>query len=312
MSGSFCRHNRPTDKCSICSRELSEKLRNQAPIRYVTVKKPGAAAPPRSRTAGGSASSSRSSGGSTSRSSNANRVVTRKLARAADDGYRNPLLPGLKATADAERLAGALTQAELRLHSPGPHPVIAEIENLEDATWLAFLIALAPELEEILTEARPSWSDRDTSALPAAKQRTAEAYFAWVERAGSQAAAITGEEIWTPERRFDRVFERLALPGFGRTARYALLTTLGSAGRYELEAQSPQFVEDDVTTLAAKRLFVSGDRMLLERRAKDFVAAADLPIAALDHGLAVWSTPGEHVDLTVDPAPGVASALRIG
>ncbi len=108
------------------------------------------------------------------------------------------------------------------------------------------------------------------------------------------------------------MFERLALSGFGRTARYELLTTLGSAGRYLLDAQSPQFVEDDATTLAAKRLFVSGDRTLLERRAREFAEAADLPIAALDHGLKVWATPGEHVDLTADPLPGVASALRIG
>ncbi len=149
------------------------------------------------------------------------------------------------------------------------------------------------------------------SALPTAKQRAANAYLAWVERAGSQEAAFTGEASWTPERRFDRVFERLSLPGFNRTARYELLTTLGSAGRYPIDAQSPQFVEDDTTTLAAKRLFVSGDRMLLERRATDFVEAADLPIAALDHGLAVWGTPGEHVDLTADPAPGVAAALQL-
>jgi hypothetical protein len=26
----------------------------------------------------------------------------------------------------------------------------------------------------------------------------------------------------------------------------------------------------------------------------------------------VWGTPGEHVDLTVEPLPGVAAALRIG
>lgn len=312
MSGSFCRHNRPTSKCSICSRELDEKLRNQAPIKYVTVKKPGTTATPRSRTGSGSGSSS-SRGTSSSRAAgNTNRVVTRKLARAADDGYRNPLLPGMKATADAERLAGALTLAVERLQPPGPHPVIADIADLNDATWLAFLIALAPELEETLTEARPSWSDRDLSALPEAKQKTANAYLAWVERAGTQQAAFEGESFWTPERRFDRVFERLALPGFGRGARYELLVTLGAAGRYEVDAQSPQLVEDDTTTLAAKRLFVSGDRMLLERRARDFMDAAELPIAALDHGLKVWATPGEHVDLTADPLPGVASALRIG
>jgi hypothetical protein len=303
MTGSFCRHNRPTNKCPICSKELDQRLREQAPIKYVSVRKPGATSTPRSRSGAGAKSS-------TSRS-NPNRVVTRKLARAADDGYRNPLVPGLRATADAERLAGALTQAVARLEAPGPHPVIASIESLDDATWLAFLIALAPELEDVLTEARPSWADKDLSALPAAKQRTANAYLAWVERAGGQEPAFTGEAVWTPQRRFDRVFERLALPGFGRTARYDLLTTLGAAGRYPLDAQSPHFVEDDPTTLAAKRLFVSGDRMLLERRAREFAEAADLPIAALDHGLKVWGTPGEHVDLTADPAPGVAAALSL-
>ena len=313
MSGTFCRHNRPTDKCSICSRELDEKLRNQAPIKYVTVKKPGTKATPSARATSGSRSTSSRGASSSKAAGNSNRVVTRKLARATDDGYRNPLVPGMKATADAERLAGALTQAVERLQPPGPHPVIAEIADLNDATWLAFLIALAPELEETLTEVQPSWSSRsDLSVLPEAKQKAATAYLAWVDRAGTQQAAFEGESFWTPERRFDRVFERLALPGFGRGARYELLVTLGAAGRYEVDAQSPQLVEDDTTTLAAKRLFVSGDRMLLEKRAREFMAAADLPIAALDHGLKVWATPGEHVDLTADPLPGVASALRIG
>src|SRR3954464_1231009 len=144
MSGMFCRHNRLTSKCAICSREQEEKLRQQAPVRHVTVRKPGATSTPRGRS------------NPTTRA-NPNRLVTRKLARAADDGYRNPLVPGLKATADAERLAGALTQATARLEPPGPYPVIAEIEDLDQATWLAFLIALAPELEDILTEAQPSW-----------------------------------------------------------------------------------------------------------------------------------------------------------
>ena len=58
------------------------------------------------------------------------------------------------------------------------------------------------------------------------------------------------------------------------------------------------FVEDDATTLAAKRALVSGDRLLLERRARELADAAGLPLAALDRGLAVWGTPGEPVDLT--------------
>lgn len=307
MTGSFCRHNRPTNKCSICSKELDQRLREQAPIKYVTVRKPGTTSTPRSqRASGGSARSA------SAKSSSTNRVVTRKLARAADDGYRNALVPGLRATADAERLAGAITAAIARLEPPGPHPRIAQIESLDDATWLAFLIALAPDLEQVLIEAQPAWADKDLSALPEAKQRTANAYLAWVERAGSQTAAFTGEESWTPQRRFDRVFERLALPGFGRTARFDVLTTLGAAGRYPIEAGSLHFVEDDAATLGAKRALVSGDRLLLERRAKELAVAADIPIAALDRALAVWGTPGEHVDLTAEPAPGIAAALKLG
>ena len=237
--------------------------------------------------------------------------MTRKLARAADDGYRNPLVPGLRATADAERLAIALTDAAARLEPPGPYPLLADEPDLEQATWLAFLFALAPELHEVLAEASPAWERRRRRRSPRPKAKAAAAYRAWVERAGSQQAAFTGEESWSPERRFGRVFERLSLPGFNRAARYDLLTALGAAGRYPLVADAVHFVEDDNTTLAAKRALVSGDRMLLERRARDLAEASDLPIAALDRGLAVWGTPGEHVDLTAEPAPGVAAALGI-
>src|SRR5262245_48670840 len=104
MPGMFCRHNRLTSKCPICSRELDENLRKQAPTR--------ATRPRATATRSKSSRPSRSSGG----------VVTRKLARAADDGYRNPLVPGLRATADAERLAITLTEAAARLEHPGPYP----------------------------------------------------------------------------------------------------------------------------------------------------------------------------------------------
>ena len=81
MTGSFCRHNRPTDKCSICSRELDQRLREQAPIKYVTVRKPGTTSTPRSQRA-----TSGSTRSASAKSSSTNRVVTRKLARATDDG----------------------------------------------------------------------------------------------------------------------------------------------------------------------------------------------------------------------------------
>ena len=58
-------------------------------------------------------------------------MTTRKLVRATDDGYRHELLPGVKATADAERLAAALTAAAER------HALREPLE-LEDAAALAF------------------------------------------------------------------------------------------------------------------------------------------------------------------------------
>src|SRR3954464_40328 len=129
----FCRHNRLTANCPICSRELQAELPK---------------APPRAR-------SSSSRGTSTRAPSRG--VVTRKLARAADDGYRNALVPGIRATADAERLppplgpapagagalAPALAAAPERLVPPGPYPEVAAEPDIEEATWLAFLLALA-------------------------------------------------------------------------------------------------------------------------------------------------------------------------
>ncbi len=108
------------------------------------------------------------------------------------------------------------------------------------------------------------------------------------------------------------MFERLALPGFGRAARFDLLTALGAAGRYELEADQLQFGGgQDATTEAAKRVLVSGDTLLLERRARDLAEACDVPLAALDRGLADWGTPGTHVDLTVEPPGSIRAGLSL-
>jgi hypothetical protein len=292
----FCRHNRLTANCPICSRELQADLRAKAPP-----------APPRTRQARGAGAKR-----STSRGSG---VVTRRVARAADDGYRSPLAPGLRATADAERLAAALVEAAARLEPPGPYPEIADEPDHEQGTWLAFLLALAgpdaPELQQAMLAERPAWADGVPADLPAGRRRSAEAYRAWAQRAGTQEAAFSGDAAWTPERRFARVFERLALPGFGRAPRYDLLTALGAAGLYDLRAGELQLVEDDATTLAAKRLLVSGDRLLLERRARELADACEVPIAALDRGLAVWNTPGADVDLAAEPPAAIRAALHL-
>jgi hypothetical protein len=293
----FCRHNRLTANCPICSRELEEKLRSQAPAR-----------PARTR-----ASSARTSGPRRT-ARNPGGVVTKRLYRAADDGYRNPLVPGLRGTADAERLAQAIGAAATRLEPPGPYESVATEPDIEEATWLAFLLALvgpdAPELQAAVEAARPSWAAGEVPGLPENQQRTAAAYRAWAARAGSQQAAFSGEAGWTPERRFARVFERMALPGFGRAPRFDLLATLGAAGRYEVVAGELQLgVEDDAATLAAKRVLVSGDKMLLERRARELAAACDVPLAALDRAFAVFGTPGAEPG--AEAPAGVRAALAL-
>src|SRR5215208_4586515 len=146
MTSLFCRHNRMTAKCPICSKELEADLRAKAPPRPAGIRRAPAA--PRARRA------------ATPRTG---ALVTRKLARAQDDGYRNALVPGLRATADAERLAVALMIGAERLEPPGPYEAVAAEPDLEQATWLAFLLALvgpdAPELQDAIVEAAPSYAD---------------------------------------------------------------------------------------------------------------------------------------------------------
>src|SRR5829696_7324229 len=287
MTSLFCRHNRMTAKCPICSKELEAELRAKAPPRPAGIRRPPAA--PRA---------ARSRRAATQRSGG---LVTRRLARAQDDGYRNQLVPGLRATADAERLAAALAIAAERIEPPGPHDAVATEPDREQATWLAFLLALAgpdaPERQEAVVDAAPRFEDGELPEPVAEHARAVAAYRQWAQRAGSQAAGFTGESDWSPQRRFARVFERLALPGLGRAPRFELLVTLGSAGLYELEPDALQLsVEDDATTQAAKRALLSGDKMLLERRARELAAACELPLAALDRGFALWADPGADVE----------------
>lgn len=297
----FCRHNRLATTCPICN-----------PAQRPSAPQP--ASPPR-RPAGTGSRNQPATPPAARRSSR--RLVTRKLVRAEDDGYRNPLAPGLRATADAERLATALVVAAARLQPPGPQPAVAAEPDRDEALWLAFLLSLvgpdAPARQAALIETRPSWASGEAPDLPSEQRRTAEAYRAWAARSGSQGSAFEGEPGWTPARRFARLFERLALPGFGRAQRFELLITLGAAGLYAVEADGLHFgADDDATTQAAKRLLVSGDRMLLERRARELAAASGLPLAALDRGLALWGAPATALEAAGAELPaGLRRALQI-
>jgi hypothetical protein len=301
----FCRHNRFIERCPICSRTLPGN-------------EPAGGTPRRARTGGSTRSANGPRRGATG-------LRVRREGREAEDGYANELVPGLRASADAVRLAeeidfAAGRLAALALDPPGLYAELRELADadLERATWGALLSAYLAPTEE----ADPFASIRDvltgapgpealavgigslldqaelgprSSHEPGRGQITLEAYAQWVSRAGggNQAAAFQGDGSWTPERRFARLFERLALPGFSRAGRYELLVTLGRLDLYELQADSLALggAGEDPTTLAAKRVFGIGDPLLLDRRAVALAEAAEVPIEALDLALANWAAP---------------------
>jgi hypothetical protein len=330
----FCRHNRLIQNCPICSREQSIELRPivspsapRSSVRAPSGSQRGAPAGSQRRTA-----SPRSAGGGRPGAG----ISVRRLARGADDGYRCGLVPGLKSSADAERLAEELAFAARRLRQLAEDPpgLYAEIAasgaDIEERSWLAFLTAYICPLGgddpfASVRVARTSWASGQQPKLegvetgprtahdPRRGTATIDAYRAWAQRAGSQAAAFGGDGAWTPERRFARAFERLALPGFHRDARFDLLTTLGSLGIYELRAGSLQLGGENEATLAAKRALGIGDSLLLERRAAALANACGVPLEALDLGLHNWGT-GERATLglgtAVQPDEPVLDAVR--
>ena len=293
----FCRHNRFLANCPICSRD------------QVGVATPSRRAPAAPKRAGGA---TRSGG-----------VRVRQVAREQEDGFRSPLVPGVKASTAAERLAEeiAFACARLRLlasEPPGLYAEVAATADREEALWLAFLIAYLGPLDDDdpfagVRAARTAWAGGEPPRLddvplgprtahdPVRGAATLAAYRAWARRAGSQETAFAGEAGWSPERRFARAYERLALPGLRRDARYDLLVTLGELGLGALRAGSLQLGGADETTVAAKRVFGIADTMLLERRAGELAAAAEVPLAALDLALWNWNRP---------PLPGSAGERR--
>ncbi len=249
--------------------------------------------------------------------------------RAEDDGYRSPLATGLRASADAERLAQEIGFAEgrllaLRTAPPDLYGEMREQEDPEQAMWMCFLSAYLSPLEGpdpfagIRKALQADWRAGELPALdgiplgprtshdPARGDATLRAYLQWAEHAGSQALGCTGDPAWTPARRFERIFERLALPGLARMGRYELLVTLGRIGLCELRAETlcftnaPGAAHDDLATLAAKRVFGIGDQMHLEHRAHELAKAMTMPMEAFDLALANWGV-GERATLGVAP-----------
>jgi hypothetical protein len=303
----FCRHNRLIQNCPICSRE--QGLEGRPLVSGLPAAPSSGAAPRRSRT-----TTARSPGASAG-------MRVRRLARGLDDGYRCALVPGLRSSEDAARFADELAFASWRLESLSRDPpgLFAEVAqagaDVEERTWLMFLIAYLSPLEDDdpfaeIRRVRTSWRSGSLPELegvrtgprsahePAAGLRTLAAYRAWAQRAGSQAAAYGGEPGWSGERRFARAYERLGLPGLHRGARFELLIALGALGLYELSPSVLELGGGDPVTIAAKRIFGIGERMLLERRAAAFAQAAGVPLAALDVAMWAWER-GERAGLGV-------------
>ncbi len=140
---------------------------------------------------------------------------------------------------------------------------------------------------------------------------------------GTLAAALQGEAAWTPQRRFARLIDRLALKGVPRAVRFDLLTALGRAGVLDVRAGALHLGSDQVTA-AAKRVFAVADVALLERRAAALVEALGVEFDALELALwnlagadatgagaaARWSTAQPATDLGCPAAPSLATPRR--
>jgi hypothetical protein len=246
-------------------------------------------------------------------------VRIHREVRSEDDGYRCDLVPGIHSSEDARRLVREIgfSSGRLLTLTAAPPSLFAEAracEDIEQSTWICFLAAYLSPLQGeqsfvgIRQALLSSWASGTVSDLedvplgprsshdPGRGSETLIAYRRFAEHAGTQELAFTGEPAWTPQRRFERLFERLALPGFGRMGRYDLLITLGRLGLYELRADSLHLISrspslgSDPTPQAAKRVFGIGDPIHIERRALALAQATSVPIEALDLALANWSS----------------------
>jgi hypothetical protein len=293
----FCRHNRLVENCPICSK----KERVSSPTRSVARRpsKPaggGVTRAPRKSTAGG--------------------MTVRRVQRAPDDGYEHDLVVGLRSSVDAGRLADelAFSAARLRELSEAPSGLYAEVagaSDKEEAAWLTFLIAFLSPLAgdspwEGIAAVRTSWASGELPVLEgvAVGPRTAYdprrdvaalvAYRAWAERLGGQVPALFGEESWTLQHRYDRAFERLGLPGFGRPQRMEFLVLVHHLGLVELDPWTMHLSSaspTDPVGLAAKRMLGIGDPVLLQRRQRELAHGVGVPVESLDLAFYNWSQP---------------------
>jgi hypothetical protein len=313
----FCRHNRLVENCPICSKKDAVV----SPVRSVA-RRP-------SRPAGSAVLRA-------PRKSTSSGMTVRRVERAPDDGYEHDLIPGLRSSVDAGRLADELAFGAARLRElsdapPGLYGEVKAAEDREEAAWLLFLIAFLSPLAGDdpwagISAVRTTWASGELPALGddvAVGPRTAfdpkrgtsalVAYRAWAERLGGQVPALAGEAGWTLQHRYDRAFERLGLPGFGRPQRMEFLVLAHHLGLVELDPWTMHLgaaAATDPVALSAKRLLGIGDPVLLQRRQRELAHGVGVPVEALDLALYNWSAPADEARYSAGAQASVNSAER--
>ncbi len=283
----FCRHNHLLQNCTICARELNFEAR---PV--VSSSAPKATQPREERPRSQQPRTPRAAKPGATRSSTGS-VRVRRLARGVEDGYRSSLVPGLKSSEDADRLAEEIAFSATRLALMEQLAAGEEVPDVSPA-WSEIA---APGDIEARTESAVRFVLGGPRGLDSGSrlEDVVDGIETWRSRSGSFEAAFTGEQAWTPERRFERLFERLGgVRGLSRDARYSLLTLLGRLGVYEIRAGRLFPSGENEATWAAKRALGIGDPLLLERRAADLAQACGVALESLDLALHNWGS-GNHV-----------------
>lgn len=190
-------------------------------------------------------------------------------------------MPGLRASTDARRLAAAIATGE---------------------RWLAGLPA-GPVID----------ADAALTGLVAELGGPVDAFAAWADRHDGALAGLTAGVAGSPEARFDRAFERLSIPGFGRRLRIELLVRAKALGILPgIEPWTLRLADASATDpvlLAAKRIFAIGDPLLISRRLRLLLDELAASVACADHALALWQEPGDIA--VVDAGLGRVAEIEV-
>ena len=233
-------------------------------------------------------------------------------------GWRSPLLPGVREEALARRLAQEIAVAEglLLTLTIAPGEFWRRAATLADRDAGCRAMFFGAWLVGDASAGDPLAAARDgvagvsapvphgaLAAEPGAEQADIS-FERFVERGGGPHAALIGDPAWRAGRRFERVAERLSLPGLSRALRFRLLVLLGRLGLVEARAPSLLLAGAnrwDRTAATAVRIFAHDEPAELERRAALLADALAVPFDVLD--LALWNL-ADAPRATLGESPG--------